>query len=596
MKLKKGLIIFLLIFGSFMLLSMLFISGLSMLLDSKPIVQKNSVLQIVLGGEITEWYSGDVFSREFEGASLQLHDIRKSLKMAAVDSRIEGVYLRIFSPSLGWAKAEEINRLITEFKESGKFVVAHINFCDEKAYYLALAADEIYMPPQGFTALNGLAAQVPFMKNTYAKLGIKPQVDNIGKYKSSGETYKRETMSAPHQEATEAILSDIYNHFLKEVSSGRGLERSTLESLLAKGVFQAGELKNAGLVDDLKNEADVFEQISKQVHGEASDLMAKTINAQDYARISAEDIGLGQGEQIALIYAVGTILPGYSGHDPLNGRTLGAESIARAVRAAANNNDVKAIVLRVDSPGGSAQASDQIWAELQKVKSKKPIVVSMSDLAASGGYWISMDADAIVAEPQTLTGSIGVVMTLLNAAETYDKLGINWEIVKTDRHADVPTEKRPLTQVEWQKFKDFNQVIYKTFVEKVAAGREQTLEEIDRVAQGRTWTGLAAFQHGLVDSLGGLDVALGLAKKEAGIAPEANTQWRVYPKPKDFFQSLFERMQIRTGEYFFSQNESLSLINQIPVDLKNTLQRLAFIRFLRNGEALALAVDLPVIQ
>lgn len=598
MKIKKGLLIVLLIFGSFMLMGLMFLMTLRSFFDTTPVVRNNSVLKITLNGIVPEWFARDAFSREFEGGYLQLHDIRKVLRIAEVDKRIKGIYLRIVGQQMGWAKAEEIRRCITDFKKGGKFVTAFVDYCDEQSYYIALAADEIYAPPHAFAAMNGFSAEVPFLKGTFEKLGIHPQVDNIGKYKSAGDILKRDSMSPAHREATEAILQDVYENFTSVVSDSREIPETKLAALLDEGVFNSDDLDSTGLIDGLKYEGDVLELIKTEVYGEdaADDQKLELISARNYMNFSLEDFGLEGDEEIGLIYAIGTILPGHGGHDAISGRTMGAESIGRMLRDARDNDDVKAVVLRVDSPGGSSQASDQIWAEIERLREKKPVVISMSDVAASGGYWIAMNCDGIVADPLTITGSIGVVLQLFDLSGTYKKLGINWELVKQGAKSDVPTDKRPLSPEEWEVFKHLNRDIYRLFVQKVADGRGKTWDEVHEIAQGRVWTGKRAKEIGLVDSLGGLQTALELAKEKAGIAPETMTRWHVYPQPKSFFQSLFERLNVLALRGFMSTDSDGQFIKHLPQEVRSLLHRVSLLQIFRNGDVLALETNIPQIK
>jgi len=597
---RKILLTLLIVVGLVMLTSTVFIWGVKSALESKPVIHDNSVLRVVLSGAITERESEDAFSREFEGANGQLHEIRKALRMAAVDERIRGVYLRLSGPELGWAKAQALFRLLTEFKRSGKFVTAFIDYCDEISYYIAMAADRIYAQPYAFAAMNGFAAQAPFVKNAFDKLGIRAEVVNIGKYKSAGDLYKRASMSAAQREALEALLADITQNFVDSVSAVRGIDAGEFRELLNQGIFQVDGLAGAGLIDELKYESEVLELIKAEVYGEDDKhVQGRPLNmvgVGNYARISPEEVGLGGREQIALIYAVGAIMPGQSGHAPLSGRTLGSQSIIRMLQAARDNRKVRAVVLRVDSPGGSGQASDAIWAAVESVRKKKPVVVSMSDVAASGGYWIAMQADAIVCEPLTITGSIGVVSTLFDLSGAYDKLGINWETVKTAPLADFPTDKRPLTSSEWQQFKQMNRDFYQVFVQKVADSRGKSWDDIHAVAQGRIWSGERALRYGLVDTLGGVETALALAKEKAGIDAQTKIRWRVYPAPKGLLQSAIERLGVRMARSWQSNQETALTLRSLPEAARTALRLIGVAGFLPKGDVLALATDLPVIR
>ncbi len=597
---KKVLLVVLAVFGFFIFASVIFIIGIKAAFDSKPIIKDNSVLRLSLSGAITERFSPDAFGREFEGAAVQLHDIRKALHMASADKRIKGVYLRLSAPELGWAKAQEIKRLISKFKDTGKFVTAFLNYCDEKSYYMALAADEIYLMRNSFATINGFSVEIPFIKRAVNKLGVEVEVVSAGKYKSAGDMFTRKSMSAAHREATEALLSDVYEHFLQTVSQTRDIKREALAALLERGIYQAEALRGTGLIDGLKYGTEVSELIKAKVYGmevaEVADKKLRMVSINNYAKLSPDDVGLGGKEKIALIYATGAIMSGQSGHDPINGRTLGAQSIIRMLLAARDNRGVKAVVLRVDSPGGSGQASDEIWAAIENVREKKPVVVSMSDVAASGGYWISMNCDGIVAEALTITGSIGVVSMLFDLSEAYEAVGIDWETLKTGPGADFPTDKRPLSPREWEQFKQLNRDFYQVFVQKVADGRGKSWDQVHAIAQGRIWTGARALKYGLVDTLGGLDTALGMAKEKAGIAADVSTRWQVYPQPKGFLESIMDKFSIRVAQSWLSENDTVSLLRQLSPATRGALRKLALFQLIRNGEVLAFAPAVPVVQ
>ncbi|MFQ5677759.1 MAG: signal peptide peptidase SppA, partial [bacterium] len=510
--------------------------------EDRPVVRKDTVLQFNLSGYITEHFPRDAFSREFEGASLQLHDIRKALTMAKADDRIRGIYLRIGFPAVGWAKAQEIRDALLEFKTSGKFVTAFMDYCDEMSYYISLAADEIFLQPHSFTEFNGFAAEVPFVKRMLDKIGMQVQVENIGKYKNAPDMYKRESMSPAHREATQALLEDVLGEFVATVSEQRNIDSEVLRNALNRGVYDSKSVLELNLVDSLDYEPAVVELLKDKIFGPSrKDQRLRFIRLSRYAKVPMAEVGLSGGARIALIYAIGGIVSGSDGQDPLSGRMMGSQTTVRYLRMAKNDKRIKAVVLRVDSPGGSSVAADEIWSEIEKVRQVKPVIVSMSDVAASGGYWISMNADAIVAQPLTITGSIGVWLAIFDLSGTYDKLGIDWETVKMGEHADILTDKRPMTAEERQTFRNMTRETYDLFVQKVASAREKTWDEIDEIAQGRIWTGRRALNYGLVDSLGGLGVALSLAKQKATLPAGAKTEWVVYPQSKGFLESLLDK-------------------------------------------------------
>ena len=584
--------------GFFLLLGFIFLFGLKSLLEDKPRVAANSVLQLNLSGLVTEQFPRDAFTREFESANVQMEDIRKALAYAKIDNRIKGLYLKIDFPGVGWAKAEEIRQDIETFKESGKFVIAHLTFCNEKAYYLALAADSIYVQPHAYAEFNGFAAEVWFLRNMFNKLGVKPEVENIGKYKSAGDMLKRESMSPAHREATEALLQEFYDHFIEAVCDARNLERDTFKRLLEKGIYQSEEAYAEHLFDGLAYETEIETRLLRKIYG-GDDFARKKLNrigVPNYARISPKEVGLVGGDKIALVYAVGDIMPGGSGYDPLLGRHLGAQSVIKLLNAANDDASIKAIVLRVDSPGGSATASDEMWSAIEKVRKNKPVVISMSDVAASGGYMIAMNCDAIVAHPLTITGSIGVVTALYDLSAAYKKIGINWETVKTSVHADMPTDKRPMSETEWRQFRKLSQDFYHYFVQKTADARGKSWDEMNEFAQGRVWTGTQAMQAGLVDTLGGLDVAEAVARELAGLDADSRTNWVVYPQPKSFLQSLADKMGVRAARLHASQSRDLVFWRQLPAEMRSIGRQLALFERMRSGTIMAVAPFIPAIE
>ncbi|TDI91548.1 MAG: signal peptide peptidase SppA [Caldithrix sp.] len=594
---KRGWLIFFILFGVFVFIGLMFIFGIMTALENRPVVRNDTVLEFNLSGLITEHFPRDAFGREFEGANLQMHDIRKALAMAKVDERIRGIYLRVSSPQIGWAKSQELRDLLFDFKESGKFVTAFMESCNEKSYYIAIAADEIYLQPHSFAEFNGFAAEIPFLKRMFNKVGAEPQVENIGKYKSAGDIYKRDSMTPAHREVTQALLDDIFEEFTQAVIRQRGIDKEEFMAAINQGIYDSEGALELNLVDTLIYETEVIDLLKKKVFGENSeDKDLRVMSLPRYAKIPYAEVGLDGGSKVALIYAIGTIVSGSGGHDPVMGRNMGSRSIIRYLRSAKKDISIKAIVIRVDSPGGSSLASDEIWSEINSVRKIKPVVISMSDVAASGGYWIAMDADAIVAQPLTITGSIGVVFTLFDLSGTYDKLGIDWETVKKGAHADMLTDKRAMTDAEWQTFKKLTRDVYDVFVQKVADGRNKSWDEIDEIAQGRIWTGEEALNLGLVDSLGGLNIALQIAKEKAGIARETQTQWLVYPQPKGLLESVFDRLSIRAAGLLSQSNHDLALIKTLPPETKSILKRIAVMRRVRGGEIMAVAPFIPEIN
>ncbi len=524
------------------------------------------ILEVRLEGKIVEHFPEDPFVARAEGADHQLLDIVRAIDTASRDDRIRGIYLRVGSTGYGWAKAEELRERLLAFRKAGKFVYAYLAPTDELGYYVALSADSLFLVPDGLLELNGFSVENPYVLRLFEKLGMEPQVENVGIYKSAADMLKRTDMSDAEREVTESILRERYDRFVGAVVQARGVDRATFALAFDAGIYLAADLEELGLVDDELYEPEVRALALERALGPAAAKLAKTAaaklekaaadstgeaeflesDAADHA-IDVEDYVAelpppdhGARHTIALVYAVGEITSGDDAVDPLFGRTLGSASLIEDLRDIATDDRVDAVVLRVDSPGGDAVASEEIWAQIDELRRTVPVVVSMSDVAGSGGYYIAASADRIVAAPSTITGSIGVLGVIFNAERTFDKLGISWGNVKTNPAADFPTSTRPLTEAERATFRALIQDTYRSFVKRVAEGRERSVEQIDSVAQGRIWSGTQARERGLVDEVGGLETAIGAAKKLAGIPTSERVGLLVYPKEKTLLERLRE--------------------------------------------------------
>lgn len=506
-------------------------------------VRAPAVLAIDLEGLVVERAPPDFLSAEFEGAQHELLDLSLALDRAARDDRVAGVYLKIGAPGYGWAMAEELKSRLAAVREAGKFVYAFTPLTNELGYYVALEADSVFVLPGSGLELNGFRIHTPFVQSLLEKVGLEPQVEAVGVYKSAADMFRRTNMSDPDREATQAILDGIYVRFVESVVDRRAVERTRFTTALDQGVYLARDLAALGLIDGELHGGDVrVRAVARAMAVDPDSLWPEdvdnhVIDIRDYAaRLPKERGAVGT---IGLVYAVGAITGGRSGYDPVFGRTIGAESMTRLLRKVAGDEELDAVVIRIDSPGGDALASEEIWGAVEALREVVPVVVSMGDVAASGGYYIAAGAEYIVASPSTLTGSIGVFGVLFNADELYTKLGIDWDTVKTNPAADFPTSIRSLTDAERETFRQLVEHMYRGFVGRVSEGRGMTEAEVDAVAQGRVWSGAAASEMGLVDRVGGLADALALAKEEAGIDPAARVRLHVYP-PR---QSLLDRLR-----------------------------------------------------
>ncbi|CAN8275679.1 unnamed protein product [Cochlearia groenlandica] len=474
-------------------------------------VRKGSVLTMTLRGQISD----QLKSRFSSG--LNLPQLSENFVKAAYDPRISGVYLHIEPLSCGWGKVEEIRRHIIDFKKSGKFIVGYINICGLKEYYLGCACSELYVPPSAYSFLYGLTVQASFLGGVFEKVGIEPQVQRIGKYKSAGDQLSRKNISKENYEMLSVLLDNIYANWLDGVSDSTGKKREDIESFINQGVYEIEKLKEEGLIKDIRYDDEVIAMLKERL-GVEKDKKLPTVDYKKYSGVRKSTLGLGGGrDQIAIIRAGGSISR-VKGPLSTPGSSIVAEQLIEKIRAVRENKKYKAVVIRIDSPGGDALASDLMWREIKLLSEAKPVVASMSDVAASGGYYMAMAANAIVAENLTLTGSIGVVTARFTLAKLYEKIGFNKETISRGKYAELlGAEERSLKPEEAELFEKSAQNAYQLFRNKAALSRSMPVEKMEEVAQGRVWTGKDAHSRGLVDALGGLSRAIAIAKQKANI-------------------------------------------------------------------------------
>lgn len=513
-----------------------------------------SYLFLRLEGDIPEQPPSSDIATLFERRPPSLRAIVESLDRAASDPKLTGVVVRVSVLSdAGWGKVQELRDAIARFRKSGKPAYAHLEFCGNKEYYLASACNKVYAIPTALIGVAGLEAEVTFLRKTLDKLGVEAQFEGVGKYKNAPNRYTETGFTPPHREQMDSLLDSLFAQYLEAIAKGRGKTVDEVRAIVDGGPYDAEEARRAGLVDELL----YLDQVEDKLKN------ATRVAPGHYLR-STRGFGFDGRPKLALIYAVGEIVPGES-HGPgaLGGEWLaGAETVSAALRRARGDASVKAIVFRVDSPGGFGPAADVIWREVRLAKKAKPVVVSMGDYAASGGYYIAMSSDAIVAEPATITGSIGVFGGKFNLRGLYDRIGLGKEILTRGRHAAIYSEYRPWSDEERARIRGQMESFYKDFVDRVAEGRKKTWGDVNQVAQGRVWTGVQAKENGLVDELGGLDAALGVAKKKAGILAEQDVSIVVFPERKGFFEALMER-----------QDDGLEA--RLPPDLRSMLRWLS---------------------
>lgn len=461
------------------------------------------------------------------------------LKRAKNDRSITGMVLMLEGEKFTFPQAQELRRALTEFRKAGKKLFVYAPSLGMRGYYIASSAERVIIHPMGDVVIPGISACAPFVKGALDKLGVKTEAYRCGRYKSAVEVFTEESLTVANREQLEAMVDGIYEDFVQAVSIGRKLEPEVVESLVSQGIFRAEEAKWVGLVDTLCYEDELDSLIMREFKGKQR-VGEKWLRDGKVVIESWDEPG-----EIAVIYATGTIVRGEGRTDFLTGeQKVGARTLTRAIKQAARNKKVKGIVLRVDSPGGDGFASDQIWRELELVKRKKPIVVSMGTMAASGGYYISCNADKIFALPGTITGSIGVFSLRVVTEEFYNKLGIRRQMVKRGEHADVLSDIREATPLEDSIIQSQVEWFYQQFISKVAQGRNLTVEKVDSVGQGRVWLAKDAKRLGLVDSIGGLMEAIDYCRQEAKLGKDYRLEF--YPKQKlglgSFLESMVEEL------------------------------------------------------
>lgn len=458
-----------------------------------------------------------------------LYDVIRLIRHAETDDNIKGIYLKADNNANGFATNEEVRNALLRFKQSGKFIYAYGEVMDQKSYYVASLADKVYVHPKGGLEFSGFFTQLTFLKGTLEKLEIQPQIFYDGRFKSATEPLRETQMTVANRIQTNAYLGDLYANFLKNIGASRKIDTVTLHRYANEGLIQeAGDALKYKLVDGLKYNDQVMDEIKSRL-GLSGDEKVNFISLSKYE--SATDVATGKGEdnRIAIIYAQGSIVGGDSEKD----ETISSGQFVKLIREARQDKDVKAIVFRVNSPGGSALASESIWRELTLAKKSKPVVVSMGDYAASGGYYISCMADSIFAQPNTLTGSIGVFAVLPNLQGFFkNKLGVTFDGVKTAQYADLGNTSRPLTEVEKKFIQNSVDSIYSTFKGRVVEGRKLSGVIVDSIAQGRVWSGVQAKELGLVDRIGGIDDAIKCAAKLAKVSA---FRLREYPEAEKPF-------------------------------------------------------------
>lgn len=528
--------------GTLTLVLMLYASGLGIYVwIKKGEIYDKTILEISLGGQLAEYTPDDPIAKMMPGQPLTVRAVVETLEAAGDDERVVGIVARIGGAGMGFAHIQEIRDAVLAFRKKGKKAVAWADTFGEfgpgnGGYYLATAFETIHMQPSGDLGLTGLIMESPFAKGTLEKLGIVPRMDHRKEYKNAMNFFTETKYNEPHKEAVEKVMTSLFGQIARDIGKARNIPEESVRKMIDKGVFLGSEAVDAGLVDTLAYRDEIYDGLKKQFGEDA-----QTLYLTKYG--SRAGLPNDEGETVALVYGVGKVHRGKSQYNPVSGSvTMGSDTVAAAFRAAIDDEDVRAIVFRVNSPGGSYVASDTIWRETVRAKKeKKPVVVSMSNVAGSGGYFVSMAADKIVAEPGTITGSIGVVGGKMLTSGFWEKLGISWDEVHSGKNATLWTGTLDYSPEQWDLFQTWLDRIYDDFTGKVARGRNLPLEKVREIAKGRVWSGEDAKALGLVDELGGLSDAVRLARDAAGIAPDKKVRLKVFPGKKSWQDIIFPK-------------------------------------------------------
>ncbi len=500
-----------------------------------------AVVELDLERGLVEDVPDDPFLLALDRRRLSVRDVVEGLERAAEDDRVRGLMVRVGSGALGLAVVEELRSAVEEFRESGKPAVLFSETFGELGpglggYYLATAFDEIVLQPSGDIGLAGMAIEIPFFQGTLEWAGIRAQGDQREEYKGVLDIFTQDGLEEPAREAFSHLLDGLFQEVVNAVAETRGLEESEVRTLLTQGPFLAQEAQELELVDRLAYRDEVKDDLRDRLGEEVS-----FVSFRSY-RDRADAVWDG-GDRVALIYGTGPVHRGESGLDPFmgGGGSMGSETVGRAFREAIDDDDVRAIVFRVDSPGGSYVGSDVIHREVIRAREAgKPVVVSMSNVATSGGYLVSASADRIIAQPSTLTGSIGVAAGKAVLEEMWEKLRVSWDGVDVGGNSGMWSSTRPFDEEEWARVETILDTIYEEFRRKVEVGRGMDSDAVREAARGRVWTGRQAMDLGLVDGLGGLSAALAAVREELELDPGASLDVRRYPEPRPLLQLLME--------------------------------------------------------
>lgn len=556
----------------FFVVSVLILAGIGSMLSSgsdTTTVDANSVLKIDLNSTITETSTKDDPFTEILGNSdpkIGLTQIKEAIANAALDPNIKGISIKLENPMAGFAALEEVRSALIDFKKSGKFVNTYAEIMTEKAIYLASVADKSYINPAGGIEFNGLDSEVTFLKGMFDKLGVKPVIFRVGEFKSAVEPYFLKQMSPESKMQVSSYLNSIADRIYGQIAESKKMTRAEIDEILNKALIQSPAdavkykiLTNVGYEDEY--EASIKKELGVKDSGKISYVkLGAYAKAKKFVKEGSRD------NRIAVIVAEGEIFSG----EGENG-SIGSESFLKEIRKARKDKKIKAIVLRINSPGGSALASDVMWREIELTKKVKPVIASMGNVAASGGYYMAMGCDTIVAQPSTITGSIGIFGMLFNAQDLLNnKLGLTFDGVKTHEFADSPALTREMSDAEKMMIQNMVNRGYETFTSKAAMGRHMPIDKLKAIAGGRVWTGAQAKENGLVDVLGGIDDAIAIAAKKVKLKA-GDYQVKYYPYPKSDFEQIMSK--INKSQEDAKVKEYLGAFAPLATEIKN-LQRM----------------------
>lgn len=539
-------------------------------------IPSNATLYLKLSAPWSEVESNDVFS-QLLSRQRTLRSTIEGLRAAKADARVKSLVIVPQSAGALWAQLQEVRAAIDDFRSSGKPVTAFMEYGGAGEYYLASAADRIVLMPAGQLDVTGLAFYEVFFRSALDKIGVYPDLLHIGEYKTASNTFTEKSFTPAHREMSRALNRDWYDELVRGIAKGRKLSEDATRAALDKGPYLASDALKAGLVDELAYE--------DQLDDKAPIQGTSKLEGDQYLDRSTTQFQTG-ADRIALVYAVGTITSGKGSADG-SGSVLGSESFAEWLRRVRSDSTIRAVVVRIDSPGGSAIASEVMWRELKLTQGVKPVVVSMGDVAASGGYYIAAPADTIVAEPGTLTGSIGVVTGKYVLQGTLDKIGVGTGTVSEGRFADIYSPFKPFSPDERARVEEQMQATYELFLSRVAEGRHETAAKIDAVAKGRVWTGRQAREVGLVDELGGLDDAIRIAKQRAKLDVRKGVELVVYPQKRSIYEVL-------ANPFGTSMRMGLGEMLGVHADVRAVETAAATLRLFRRGEPLAIMPNILV--